>query len=405
MLYFYKDCKVNSFNASMSYRKFRADHIFTGSQWLNDQHVLIAGSEGDIEAVVPLSEAGDGIEQSPGILSPGLVNCHCHLELSHLKGIIPEKTGMVDFLLAVMQQRNFAPEKIARAIHLAEVEMLRNGIVATGDICNTTNTLPVKQQGLMYYHNFIEATGFVEQTAERRMEESRKIFEQFAALYAIPIESNSIVPHAPYSVSPRLFNLITHFPGNHLLTMHNQESLAENEFFGSGGGDFTRLYKSLKIDISFFKPSNKSSLQYCISHFLPNQTVILVHNAITSLEDVALLTGIPSPRANFYFCLCPNANLYIGNPLPDIDMLRNSSIPIVVGTDSLASNHHLNIVAELKAIHEHFPHISIPELLGWATVNGAQALDVGNYLGSFEKGRRPGIILIGNKLDSVKRLL
>ena len=352
-----------------------------------------------------LQEAGEGVEHLGGILSPGFVNCHCHLELSHLKGFIPEKTGMVDFLLAVLQHRDWAPEIIAESIHLGEMEMLRNGIVATGDICNTDHTIAVKQQGLLYYHNFIEATGFVEQTAEQRMGVARRVFEQFAQLYGLPIESNSIVPHAPYSVSPRLFDLITHFPGNHLLTMHNQESLAENEFFGTGGGDFKRLYESHKIDISFFKPAGHSSLRHCVSHFLPNQSVILVHNAHTTREDANLLTGNLASGTNFYFCLCPNANVYIGNPLPDIEMLRASGVPIVVGTDSLASNNQLNIVAELKTIRKNFPHIPIAELLQWATVNGAKSLNVEGFIGSFRKGRRPGIVLIGNELESVKRLL
>lgn len=387
----------------MSYRKFRADNIFTGSQWLNDQHVLITSPEGDIEDIVALPEAGDEIQQLKGILSPGLINCHCHLELSYLKGAIPENTGMVNFLLAVMSQRNFLPEQVASAIADAELSMLRNGIVATGDICNSANTLAQKQQGRMYYHNFIETMGFVEQVAERRMEESLKIFEQFAAHHAVPIAYNSIVPHAPYSVSPKLFDLITHFPGNQLLTMHNQESVAENEFFDKGKGDLTRLYQSLKIDISFFKPAGTSSLRQCASHFLPNQSVILAHNVFTSEEDLRYIAK--NGVATFFFCLCPNANLYIGNPLPDINLLRKRGVPIVVGTDSLASNHQLSIVAELKTIHENFPQIEMAELLQWATVNGARALDIDKYLGSFEKGRQPGIVLIESDLSAAKRVL
>jgi aminodeoxyfutalosine deaminase len=389
----------------MSYRKFRADHLFTGSQWLDHQHVLIANPEGEIDAIVPLAEAGDDIQAVKGILSPGFINCHCHLELSHLKGAIPEKTGMVDFLLAVMQQRNFSAEQVATAIADAELAMLRNGIVGVGDICNTAITFTQKQQGRLYYHNFIEAMGFVEQVAERRFTESMKVFEQFGSLSAMPIAYNSIVPHAPYSVSPRLFDLITHFPGNQLLTMHNQESLAEHEFFDKGSGDLKRLYDSLQIDISFFKASGGSSLRHCISHFLPNQTVILVHNAFTGEDDVQLLADKQPGKANFFFCLCPNANFYIGNKLPDIDMLSRSKVPLVVGTDSLASNHQLSIVAELKTIHQHFPHIEIFELLQWATVNGARALDVDQYLGSFEKGRQPGIVLIENDLSAAKRIM
>lgn len=386
----------------MSYRKFRADHLFTGSRWLDDQHVLIASEEGDIEAIVPLAEAGEGIQALKGILSPGLINCHCHLELSHLKGTIPEKTGMVDFLLAVMGKRNFSAEQVAAAIADAELSMLRNGIVAVGDICNTALTFTQKQQGRLYYHNFIEAMGFIEQVADKRFEESRKVFEQFSTISALPVAYNSIVPHAPYSVSPRLFELITHFPGNQLLTMHNQESFAENEFFDKGTGDFKRLYDFLQIDISFFKAGGGSSLRHCVSHFLPNQTVILVHNAFTGEDDVRLINDV---EANFFFCLCPNANLYIGNSLPDIDMLRQSKVPVVIGTDSLASNHQLSIVAELKTIHQHFPRIEIFELLQWATVNGARALDIDKYLGSFEKGRQPGIVLIENDLGSAKRIL
>jgi aminodeoxyfutalosine deaminase len=402
MLYFYKECKVNSFNAYMSYRKFRADHLFTGGQWLDDQHVLVASQEGDIEDIVPLAGAGDDIQVLKGILSPGFINCHCHLELSHLKGVIPEKTGMVDFLLSVMAQRNFLPEQVAAAIADAELSMLRNGIVATGDICNTALTLAQKRQGRMYYHNFIEAMGFVEQVAERRMQESIKVFEQFASIHSTPIAYNSIVPHAPYSVSPKLFDIITHFPGNQLLTMHNQESMAENEFFGNAAGDLKRLYETLNIDISFFKAAGKSSLRHCISHFLRNQTVVLVHNAFTSAEDVQ---DMSNSEADFYFCLCPNANLYIGNPIPNIDMLRKSPIPIVIGTDSLASNHQLSIISELKTIHQHFPAIPIFELLQWATINGARALDIDKYLGKFEKGLQPGIVLIENDLSAAKRVM
>jgi len=389
----------------MSYRKFRADHLFTGSQWLDDQHVLIATKQGKIEDIVPLTEAGDDVQSLEGILSPAFINCHCHLELSHLKGLIPEKTGMIDFLLGVMTKRIISPEEVFQAIADAEQSMLQNGIVAVGDICNTPLTVKKKQEGRMYYHNFIESMGFVEAVAEKRFADSVKVFEYFASLSSMPIAYNSIVPHAPYSVSPKLFELITHFPGNQLLTMHNQESTAEQEFFDKGTGDFRRLYESLQIDISFFKAPGGSSLRHCVNHFLPNQSVILVHNAYTAEDDVLLLMEERYSKMKFFFCLCPNANLYIGNKLPDVDMLRRLQLPLVIGTDSLASNHDLSIVAELKTLHEHFPHIPIYELLQWATVNGARALDIDNYLGSFEKGRQPGIVLVGNDLESVKRLV
>ncbi|WP_205509488.1 amidohydrolase family protein [Longitalea arenae] len=389
----------------MNYRKFQADHLFTGFEWLSNDSVLITSADGEIVDIVPAPEAGDGIARFPGILSPGFVNCHCHLELSHMKGLIPEKTGMVDFLVQVIQQRGFDVEIIKKAIAGAENSMLQHGIVAVGDICNTANTIEQKKQGRLLYHNFIETMGFIESTAKQRFEASKAVYDQFARLYRTPAASNSIVPHAPYSVSPALFQLIAHFPGNHLLTIHNQESAAEREFIEKGSGDFHRLYQALNIDINFYKPAARQSLQATLSHFLPNQSLILVHNTNTNESDLRCIAGCPLPIANLFFCLCPNANEYIGNPIPDIDLLRQFNAAIVIGTDSLASNHRLSILAEMQMIRRHFPHIATSELLQWATMNGARALQLEEVVGSFEPGKKPGVLVIKEDLSTVERLL
>jgi cytosine/adenosine deaminase-related metal-dependent hydrolase len=392
----------------MNYRKFQADHLFTGYEWLSNGSVLITSPEGEIFDIVPAAEAGDETTRFAGILSPGFVNCHCHLELSHMKGIIPENTGMVDFLVRVIQQRGFEAEVIRKAIEEAESSMLQNGIVAVGDICNTANTVEQKKAGRLLYHNFIETMGFIESTAAQRFEASRAVYEQFARLYRTPAESNSIVPHAPYSVSPALFQLITRFPGNHLLTIHSQESAVEREFMEQGTGDFHRLYQALQLDISFYKPAKKQSLAACLAHFLPNQSLILVHNTNTNKDDLEYVAGDGSegaPVANLFFCVCPNANVYIGNPLPDLDLLRQYKAAIVVGTDSLASNHQLSVLAELQTIRQHFPHIDRSELLQWATMNGARALQLDDVLGSFERGKKPGVLVVDEGFTQVKRLV
>ena len=106
-----------------------------------------------------------------------------------------------------------------------------------------------------------------------------------------------------------------------------------------------------------------------------------------------------------FFCICPNANEYIGNPLPDIDLLRTYSAAIVVGTDSLVSNYQLNVLAELQTIHRHFPHIAVKELLQWATLNGARALELDDVTGSFDPGKKPGVLIINEDLSSVERLV
>src|SRR5215467_7557520 len=100
----------------MSYRKFRGDQLFTGHQMLGNDYVLITNEEGRVEAIEPIDAAGDDIYTVNGILAPGFVNCHCHLELSHMKGMIPAKTGMVDFLVAVIKQRGLPPGIVSEAM-------------------------------------------------------------------------------------------------------------------------------------------------------------------------------------------------------------------------------------------------------------------------------------------------
>lgn len=385
----------------MGYRKLKGDKLFDGFRFLEDDKTLIIDEEGTIQDIIAINESGDDVQQISGILSPGFINCHCHLELSHMKGLIPEGTGLGKFVLNVVQQRHFPDEEIFLAIQKAEDEMLENGIVAVGDICNNALTVSQKTKGRIYYHNFIEASGFNPEIARQRFEQSINFFREYAKNYSIPVESNSIVPHAPYSVANELWELIINFPGNHLLTIHNQETAGENEWFMNKRGEMAAMYAAMNIDVSFFKPSGKSSLQTYLPKFLHNQSVILVHNVYTSEEDVLFSKN---SGQQIHWCLCPNANLYISSQLPNIDMLMNNDCTIVLGTDSLASNHQLSILEEMKTIQQHFPHIKIEKLLQWATSNGAKALQLDKVLGSFEKGKKPGVIKVENDFTSVSRL-
>jgi aminodeoxyfutalosine deaminase len=417
----------------MTYRKFKADYLFTGRELAADDAVLITSEEGVVDAILPLAAAGEGVEHYSGLLSPGFVNCHCHLELSHLKGILPEGMGLVDFLLAVIRQRYQPQESIRACIVAAEQAMLEAGIVAVGDICNTADTLPEKVAGRLYYHNFIETIGFNGAGAAERLAGSRKVYESFtgaganagaasgasagAAAGAIA-GTSSIVPHAPYSVSPELFRLIADLPGNRLLTIHNQEDEAENVFYRSGAGDLLRLFREMGLDISFWKGTGKNSLESFLPFFHAEQTLILVHNVATTAADIKDLPGVSQTGVRqtgvpeLFFCLCPNANLYIGGQLPAAELFRQTGLSMVIGTDSLASNHQLSVLEEIKTLQRAFPLLSTPTLLEWATWNGARALQQEANLGSFQPGKKPGVLLIGDleagmftKASEVRRLV
>ncbi len=382
------------------HRKFTASHIFSGTQLLPAGTVLVTEADGTIVETIAGKDAGSDIESFEGILCPGFINTHCHLELSHLKGLIPEHTGLVDFVFKIITQRQAGKGAILQAIEEAEQCMMQNGIVAVGDICNTTDTLEQKRAGNLRYHNFIEATGFVPATAEKRFETALQTLEQFKKEAGSLPQRSTVNPHAPYSVSPQLFELINSFPNNQLLTIHNQETPEENNFFLSGTGDFLRLYQQLGIDISFFSPSKKTSLQTILPYFNKQQSLILVHDVTSNGEDIAAaqLAVLKQQLSNIYYCLCANANLYISKRLPDVTMLVNNNCNMVLGTDSLASNHQLSILEEMKTLQQNFPALSTTQLLQWATYNGAKALQM-ETLGSFDAGKKPGVVLIENTND------
>lgn len=375
---------------TLSYHKFQASQLFTGTHLLDEQAVLIINSDGVVEEITSVDNAGENIQQLSGILCPGFINAHCHLELSHLKGVIPEKTGLVDFVFQVVTQRHFPQEEIEDAIQLAETAMLEAGIVAVGDICNNTHTLAQKKLRRLHYHNFIEVSGWNPSIAQIRLDKSLEYFQQFKHHFS---SHTSLSPHAPYSVSNALWNLLQPYFNQNIITIHNQEAIAENELFIDGSGDFLRMYEMMQINNDSFSPTGKNSLPSYVEQLSNSKRAILVHNSFTNEEDMLFAKD---HLQSVSFCLCPNANLYIEETIPPIDLLRKHKAEIIIGTDSLASNHQLSVLDELKTIHQSFPHIPLQELLQWSTLNGAKALGMDNALGSFEKGKQPGVLLLHN---------
>ena len=390
----------------MGYRKFRASKLFTGLQLLGNEHVLITDDNGAVQEIATIEKAGDDIELFEGWLTPGFINCHCHLELSHMRGLIPEKTGLIDFVFAVVTQRHFPEEEILEAIKNAEDEMVKNGIVAVGDICNNLHTLQQKTQNNLAYYNFIEASGWLPNISDQRFERSKMYYDEFSK-----VNPSSIVPHAPYSVSDNLWDAIRPFFQNKVASIHNQETRFEDDLFLNNTGDFVRMYEIMNIDHSFYQSTGKSSLQSYFPKLASASSRILVHNTFTSEADMqfALQFNNEQPetrnlKPETFFCLCINANQYIESALPPIEILRKSNAPIVLGTDSLASNWSLSIWDEIKTIRKHFPAVPLEEILQWATLNGAKALELQDKFGSFEKGKQPGVLLIDN-FNSIKRLI
>ena len=377
----------------MAFRKFQADQLFTGTTLLDSSNILVTDEAGLVIEIVPISDAGEGIQKLNGWLSPGFVNSHCHLELSHMKGLIPEHTGLVDFVISIITQRHIPEAEILQAMADAEDAMLENGIVAVGDISNNTISLTQKAKQRLAYYTFLEISGFTPQVTALRFEKGLEYYQQFELINSNN-HSLSMAAHAPYSVSQELWRLMQPYFKNKTTTLHNQETEFEDAFFLNKYGDFMRLYDFLHVNLDFFSATGKSSLQSVANNFNGAKHTILVHDVFTKQEDIEFINALSKQQVNqFYYCLCINANQYISKAIPPIDLLRKNNCNILVGTDSLASNHQLDILEELKTISSHFTSIPLQEQLQWATLNGAEALGF-EHLGSFEKGKKPGVVLI-----------
>ncbi len=373
-------------------RFITATKIHDGQRWLPEGSVLELTQAGTIVAMHLQSELPEEhLEHLEGVICPGFVNAHGHLELAHMKGLIQEGTGLVDFLTAVVQHRfRFSEGEKKEALQEALRVQRDKGIVAIGDIANGTDTLKYRQSAGMHMHTFVECMGFDPAKAQDRFEQARNVYTQFTEVS----ESNmllrqSIVPHAPYSVTEALFRRISAHQQGSLIAIHNQESKAEEELYISKSGDMLRLFRALNIDNNLFVPSGHNSLQTYLPWLAPDHPLLLVHNTFITPEDINFLK---TSGRTYCLCLCPNANLYIEQRLPDLEFLLQQEVPICLGTDSLASNHDLDMIAEMITLQTAFPQIELGQLLRWATFNGAKALQMDHVVGSLMVGRQPGLL-------------
>ena len=358
-----------------------ADPIKNGTVTVDENGKILSVSD-------TIPDTGPPPERLSGIICPGFINTHCHLELSHMLGKVPTKTGLVEFIKEVTKLRGTTDSGLINAAaEKSDHDMFENGIVAVGDISNNNSSIAIKAKSKLHYHTFVEIFGFLPDRAEELFEGAIKLMEEFKP------QSVSITPHAPYSVSKELFRLIKKYCDDHqnLLSIHNQECEDENKFFRYKLGKFTDLYEFFGMDISHFKPQARNSMQSIIPLLTNKQEVLMVHNTCTNLKDIYFLKRFDR---KINWCFCPNANLYIEGRLPKINLFVDQGFNITLGTDSLASNHGLSILGEMQAIQHKFPAISTNKLMEWATINGAEFLGIDNQKGTLEVGKTPGLNLI-----------
>jgi cytosine/adenosine deaminase-related metal-dependent hydrolase len=254
----------------------------------------------------------------------------------------------------------------------------------------------------------VEVLGFTYEKADENIKHYNDIVNKMkSSLWSSVIRHRtSLVPHAPYSISPKTFRLINERTKNQIISIHNQEHPAEDELYKTGGGEYLRFFKIFGLDKSPFPVTGKSSIHSVLPYFNNGQKVFLIHNTYMPEEDIVWANEYAAANGlSLVYCFCINANLYIENKVPPVDLFIKHNCQIALGTDSYSSNWQLSIAKEVESLHLNFPRIPLQTVLQWATVNGAKALQWDSELGSFENKKRPGVALLSNDLSKAIRLI
>lgn len=368
---------------------YSADFVFPVTSPMIKNGVVGIDKKGVIQKILHPGQVNmDGIELKhlKGVLMPGMVNTHCHLELSYMKGRIKKKTGLPEFILQLMAIRDEKEDTIVAAMKEADRFMFENGIQAVGDHVNTSISAKIKETSPILYHTFIEVLGMKDALAQMRIDDAREVEFGFGD------QRTSITPHAPYSCSRTLLKKFnSSVDDENILSIHNQESDEENKFFRYKEGGFVGFYEKLGQNIDSFKAQARNSLQSILSFLPKTNPLILVHNTFTSLKDVAFVERM---GREVFYCFCPKANLYIEGQIPNVYSFTHYVENISLGTDSLASNDSLSLLDELKVLHNTYSELKFENTIKWITINGAKALGMSDILGSLEVGKKPGLILL-----------
>ena len=357
-------------------RFLTADYLFPLDQKPIKEGVVNVDKSGKIISVIDSRKKipTNKLEVFEGIICPGFINTHCHLELSYLQNKISKQVGLVDFIKE-LQLKKINNENIHESIEYAENLMIKNGIMGVGDICNTDYTLKQKVKNNLKYYNFIELYGVKNNQVDQCFNYAKRLYNKFIK-YNL---KSTIVPHSTYGVHPRLMHMILNYVGkNDLISIHNLETESERDYLQKKEGNIFKWLKQLEADLSIWNETPNS--YELINNF--NKQIIFVHNTFAKKIEVE----------NKLCCTCPKANLFIEGVLPSYDKFDKDTL--CVGTDSLASNENLSILEELLIIQNNSTYC-LNTLLKIGCLNGAKALKF-NSLGSISEGKNPGLNLITN---------
>jgi aminodeoxyfutalosine deaminase len=329
---------------------------------------------------------------------PGLVNAHTHLELSWMHNHVPPGDSMPAWAARLIALRRTVGSEPPGPIRDAVQDVRAAGTSLVGDVTNTLGAFDVLARSDLSAAVFRELLGFSGADPEASVATVRAQLDELAPNERLRA---SIVPHAPYSVSPALFRAIARTNGDRPVSVHLGESPEEIQFLRDGTGAWRELLGQLGVWNDSWTPPACGPVQYLERLGLITGRLLAVHCTHVNDDELARLA-----RAGSTIVTCPRSNKWTGAGTPRIDAFFASGARVAIGTDSLASVDDLNLFAELAEVHRLAPAIPSSRILAAATVDGAAALGF-DELGTIEPGKRADLIAVQvpSAIDDVEEYL
>jgi cytosine/adenosine deaminase-related metal-dependent hydrolase len=340
-------------------------------------------------------------------LLPGLVNVHVHLELSWLRNRVPPAAAFTSWVKQLIVARGRGPERtddpaVIDAATTAAMEARAAGTSAVGDISNSlASVAPIAVSGMrgLVFH---ELLGFKETTGDlvARTEEARAAAARVDERVRV-----SVAPHAPYSVSPELFQAIraeVDRSGVSYTSVHVGESAEETEFLATGEGEWATMLRWIGAWRDDWLAPGTGPVEYLDRLGLIDARTMLVHGVQLADDSLGRVRDLGATLVT-----CPRSNQWVGVGAPPIERFYISGVPVAVGTDSLASVEDLNLFSELKAMRWLAPGVPAPRLIESATLVGARALGLDHELGSLAPGKLAEVVAVAlpDDVDDVEEYL
>ena len=319
------------------------------------------------------------------VILPGLVNAHAHLELSWMRGQVPASGAMPEWASLLMALRRRAPVDPLPAIRQAIAEVVLSGTTLIGDVANTPASHVALSGSGISAMIFREMIGFTVDAAEEAI---AAVQAQLDSWPASPDLRTTVVPHAPYSVSPALLAALGRHAPDRPLSIHLGESAAELEFLRTGAGPWRTVLESLGAWNPGWEVPGCGPVEYLERLGLLTDRLVAVHAVHLTDREISELA-----YARASIVTCPRSNQWTGAGVPPIARFYDSGARVALGTDSLASVNSLSIFDEMAAVRRLAAGVPAARILRSATLDGAGVLGFDD-VGSIAAGKRASLLAV-----------